>query len=72
MTYEPARPIRVRRGSTITAYGHYDNSAGNPHNPAPDAEVRFGPQSVDEMFTPFLEVSIDAENSRLRRLDEAL
>jgi hypothetical protein len=72
ITYEPARPIRVRRGSTITAYGHYDNSAGNPHNPAPEAEVRFGPQGVDEMFTPFLEVSIDAENSRLRRLEEAL
>lgn len=72
ITYEPARPLRVRQGSTITAYGHYDNSARNPHNPAPDAEVRFGPQSADEMFTPFLEVSIDAENTRLRRLEEAL
>ena len=72
ITYELARPVRVRRGSTITAYGHYDNSARNPHNPAPDAEVRFGPQSVDEMFTPFIEVSVDAENTRLRRLEEAL
>jgi hypothetical protein len=62
----------VRRGSTVTPYGHYDNSARNPHNHAPDAEVRFGPQSADEMFTPFLEVSIDAEKTRLRRLEEAL
>ena len=52
----------------MTAYGHYDNSARNPHNPAPDAEVRFGPQSVDEMFVPFLEVSVDDENLRLKRL----
>lgn len=72
ITYELARPLRVRRGSTVTAYGHYDNSARNPHNPAPDAEVRFGPQSVDEMFVPFLEVSVDDENLRLKRIEEFL
>jgi hypothetical protein len=72
ITYEPARPLRVRKGSTITAYGHYDNSARNHHNPAPDAEVRFGPQSTDEMYVPFIEVSVDEENLRLKRVEEWL
>ena len=58
--------------STITAYGHYDNSTKNPHNPAPDAAVRFGPQSTDEMYIPFMEVSVDAEDLRQKRLEEFL
>ena len=72
ITYEMAKPLRVRKGSTITAYGHYDNSLRNHHNPAPDAEVRFGPQSTDEMYIPFIEVSVDDENLRLKRLEEWL
>ena len=70
ITYELAKPLKIRRGSTITAYGHYDNSTKNPHNPAPDAEVRFGPQSTDEMYIPFMEVSVDAEDLRQKRLEE--
>jgi len=72
ITYELASPLKVRKGSTITASGHYDNSAKNPHNPAPDAEVRFGPQSTDEMYIPFMEVSVDNDNLRLKRLEEFL
>jgi hypothetical protein len=72
ITYELARPLKVRRGSTLTAFGHYDNSSSNPHNPAPDAEVRFGPQSTDEMYIPFIEVSVDDEDMRLKRLEEFL
>jgi hypothetical protein len=72
ITYELARPLKVRRGSTLTAFGHYDNSSNNPHNPAPDAEVRFGPQSTDEMYIPFIEVSVDDEDMRLKRLEEFL
>lgn len=72
IAYELAKPLRVRQGSRITAYGHYDNSSKNPHNPAPEAEVAFGPQSTDEMYIPFIEVSVDDENLRLKRLEELL
>jgi len=72
ITYELAKPLKVRRGSTITAYGHYDNSSANLHNPSPDAEVTFGPQGTDEMFTPFLEVSVDKENLDSQRLQQQL
>ncbi|MBI4265105.1 MAG: hypothetical protein HY657_12085 [Acidobacteria bacterium] len=70
--YELARPLGVRRGSTITAYGHYDNSAANPHNPDPGVPVRFGPQGTDEMFIPFLEVTVDDEDLRFERQQELL
>jgi hypothetical protein len=70
ITYELARPLRVRRGSTITASGHFDNSSANPHNPDPNVAVRFGPQGTDEMFIPFLEVTIDDEDLRFQRLQE--
>ena len=72
LTYELARPLRVRKGSTITAYGHFDNSRANPHNPDPTMNVRFGEQGVNEMFIPFLEVSVDDEDLRFERLQQQL
>jgi hypothetical protein len=70
ITYELQRPLRVRRGSTITAAGHFDNSSGNRHNPDPNVEVRFGEQGTDEMFIPFMEVTVDDEDLRFQRLQE--
>jgi hypothetical protein len=67
ITYELAKPLRVKKGSTITAYGHYDNSAANHHNPDPTAEVKFGPQGTDEMYIPFLEVTVEKDDLRFER-----
>jgi hypothetical protein len=69
LTYELAKPLKVKRGSVITAYGHFDNSAANHHNPDPTATVRFGPQGTDEMYLPFLEVSVDEEDIRLEQFN---
>ena len=70
ITYELARPLRVRRGSTITASGHFDNSAANPHNPDAGVDVRFGEQGTDEMFIPFMEVTVDDQDLRFQRMQE--
>jgi hypothetical protein len=67
LTYELAKPLKIKRGSVITAYGHFDNSADNPHNPDPRATVKFGPQGTDEMFLPFMEVSVDDEDISLEQ-----
>jgi hypothetical protein len=67
-TYELAKPVSIPAGSTIRAVAHYDNSASNRNNPAPDEEVLWGEQSWNEMFNPFMEVSIDKEDLRLERL----
>jgi hypothetical protein len=64
LTYELAKPLRIKAKSTLTAYGHYDNSAANHHNPDPNQEVVFGPQGYNEMFIPFIEVSVDREDIR--------
>ena len=72
ITYELAKPLKVPARSTITAIAHYDNSAKNPRNPAPDQEVTWGPQSWNEMFLPFLELSVDDLDLRFERLQEQL
>ena len=40
---------------------HYDNSRGNRGNPTPEKEVIWGDQSWQEMFTPFVDLTIEDE-----------
>lgn len=42
------------KGTVISALAHFDNSAWNPFNPDPGAEVAFGLQTADEMMYAFL------------------
>src|SRR5207248_3158939 len=51
--YVLAEPLRLPSGTKLTATAHYDNSAANPNNPDPDAEVRTGPRTDDEMFNGY-------------------
>jgi hypothetical protein len=50
LVYRFARPITLPRGSRLHAVAVFDNSAGNPANPDPDAEVRWGTMTTDEMM----------------------
>jgi hypothetical protein len=59
LQYELVKPVPLPAGSTIKAIGHYDNSAGNKHNPAPDKAVYWSEQSWDEMFNGWMELSVD-------------
>jgi len=72
IVYELARPKKIKARSTITAYGHFDNSAANPQNPDPNEDVVFGEQGNNEMYIPFLEVTVDDEDLRFQRLQEQL
>lgn len=47
--YEFAKPITAPRGSRLLSIAHYDNSANNKANPNPNAEVRWGDQTWEEM-----------------------
>ncbi len=49
-TYWFKEPVKVARGTRIHSVAHWDNSANNPYNPAPDKSVRFGLQTWDEMM----------------------
>ncbi len=48
--YHLAEPLVLPKGSRLHAFGAFDNSAGNPSNPAPDKDVRGGIRTADEMF----------------------
>ena len=37
---------------------HYDNSANNRFNPDPSKEVRWGPQTWDEMLAAWIDFAI--------------
>lgn len=53
--YRPASPLLIQKGSVIKCEGVYDNSAANPANPNPNATVRFGEQSWEEMFIGYVD-----------------
>ena len=64
--YELQLPLKVPAGSTITNLAHYDNSANNKYNPAPDRPVFWSEQSWDEMYTPSIMYTVDSEDPRLK------
>jgi mono/diheme cytochrome c family protein len=57
--YELETPIHVPAGSKIVAIAHYDNSARNPYNPAPEKQVFWSEQSWDEMDVAMVQMSFD-------------
>lgn len=64
--YVFAEPKFLPAGTTLTAIGRYDNSAANPNNPDPDAEVHVGPQTTDEMFNGYYDFCL-ADQDLTRR-----
>ncbi|MDB5313773.1 MAG: hypothetical protein JWO38_7975 [Gemmataceae bacterium] len=59
LVYRYAEPVSVPRGSTLIYTSWYDNSAANPANPDPTKEVRWGPQTFEEMHLGYLEYYVE-------------
>lgn len=57
--YEFEKPIPAPKGTRIDCIAHWDNSANNPANPDPTRNVRFGPESTDEMMIGFADFIVD-------------
>jgi thiol-disulfide isomerase/thioredoxin len=55
LQYKLIEPIDAPLGSRLLATGWYDNSTNNPANPDPAREVKWGPQTDDEMMLGYLE-----------------
>lgn len=49
-TYEFVQPLRLKAGEALCSIAHFDNSHYNPNNPDPEALVRFGLLSEQEML----------------------
>jgi hypothetical protein len=59
MSYRLRNPMAPRAGTELQAVAWFDNSRDNPHNPDPDAAVRWGEQTSDEMMVGFFDVAVD-------------
>ena len=64
LAYELETPLKLPAGSKLIVTAHYDNSAKNDKNPNPEQAVHFRQmnQSWDEMFTPFIQYTIDSQD----------
>ncbi len=60
LSYRLAQPLPLKAGTMLQAVAWYDNSRNNPHNPDPDAAVRWGDQTYDEMMVGFFDVAVPA------------
>ena len=56
------KPRKLPAGSLIHCRAVFDNSAGNPANPDPTKEVRWGDQSWDEMMLGYFDVVLPPRN----------
>ena len=61
--YYEAKPLHVPKGTRMEITAHWDNSANNPFNPDPRADVRQGPQNTDEMLVCHTGFTVDRRAS---------
>jgi hypothetical protein len=59
--YWLARPLVLPRGSKLHVSAHYDNSTANRHNPDPNATVRWGDQTWEEMMIGFFTYTVEGK-----------
>ena len=60
--YVLASPKRLPAGTTLRCTAHYDNSAANPNNPAPQQTVHAGKLTTDEMFNAYFDFALADED----------
>ena len=61
LSYRLAEPLALKAGMTLQAIATFDNSRNNPHNPDPDAAVRWGEQTWAEMMVGFFDVAVEPD-----------
>ena len=60
MSYVLAKPRLLPRGTRLESTVFFDNSANNPNNPDPRADVYWGDQTREEMNVAFMRVALPA------------
>lgn len=64
LVYFMKEPVAAPKGSRIDCVAHHDNSERNKYNPDPTKEVRWGPQTWEEMMIGWLDYTLDGQNLR--------
>jgi hypothetical protein len=57
--YDFEKPVLLPKGTRLESIAHFDNSENNPYNPNPNIDVKYGPQTTDEMAVSFMGFIID-------------
>ena len=60
LLYQPAKTIRVPKGTRMYVEAYFDNSKANRFNPNPERTVYLGRMTWEEMMAPFFGVLIDS------------
>ncbi|MBU62789.1 MAG: redoxin [Opitutae bacterium] len=63
LRYELKDPLLIPAGSKVRVTGVFDNSEANSANPNPDARVRWGDQSEEEMLIGYLECEFELDTT---------
>ena len=66
LTYRLADPPMLPAGTRMECIAVFDNSRNNPRNPDPEAFVRYGQKSTDEMMIGFFDVAVPADTDKFR------
>ena len=65
LNYWLKTPIAAPKGSRLECVAHHDNSTANRFNPDPTKEVRWGPQTWEEMMIGWFDYTLDGQNLKL-------
>jgi hypothetical protein len=66
ISYFLKEPLAAPKGSRLDCTAHHDNSAKNTYNPDPTKEVRWGPQTWEEMMIGWFDYTLDSQNLTLQ------
>jgi hypothetical protein len=59
LVYKLAEPLALPKGSKVECVAHFDNSANNKFNPDPSKDVKWGPQTWEEMMIGWFDYTAD-------------
>ncbi len=62
LLYRFKEPLLLPKGSRLDCLAHFDNSSRNKYNPDPTKEVRWGPQTWEEMMIGWFDYTLEGEN----------
>lgn len=61
LLYRLKKPLFLPKGSRLDCVAHFDNSTNNKYNPDPSKEVRWGPQTWEEMMIGWFDYVLAGE-----------
>jgi hypothetical protein len=62
LLYVPKDGIVLPKGSRLECVAHFDNSPNNRFNPDPSKEVKWGPQTCEEMMIGWFDYVEEGQN----------